>query len=234
MIFEELDCRRTPLGELILRRRTEPALGVEVYEIKLGDAFLMTSLFTEGEAALARLALQPLGEGPLDVVVGGLGLGYTAKAVLEHRSVRSLRVVEALPDVVEWHCRELVPLGRELKADPRCEFLDGDFFALAKSPGLDSRDPARRFDAILLDVDHSPRHVLHASHAELYTAGGLRRLAAQLRTGGVFALWSNDPPDAGFRAALAQAFARAEARVVTFPNPLHGGESSNTVYLAHR
>jgi spermidine synthase len=233
MTFEELDYRRTPLGELILRRRTELSLGVEVYEVKLGEAFLMSSLFTEGEVALARLALASLGDGPLDVVVGGLGLGYTARAVLEHRAVRSLLVVEALPDVIEWHCRGLVPLGRELRADARCEFLDGDFFALAASGKLDPRQPGRQFDAILLDVDHSPAHVLHPSHAELYTLDGLGRLAAQLRAGGVFALWSNDPPEPAFCAALAQVFDRTQARLVRFPNPLHGGESSNTVYLAH-
>ena len=134
MIFEELDYRPTPYGELILRRRTELSLGVEVFEIKLGDAFLMSSLFTEGEVALARLGLAAAGAGPLDVVVGGLGLGYTARAVLEHAAVRSLIVVEALPDVVEWHCRGLVPLGKALRADLRCELRDGDFFALVNSP----------------------------------------------------------------------------------------------------
>ena len=163
--FEELAYRRTPLGELILRRRTEPALGVEVFEVKLGDAFLMSSLFTAGEIALANLGLAGLGSGPLDVVVGGLGLGYTARAVLGHPAVRSLLVVEALRDVIDWHRRGLVPLGAGLSADRRCEFLNGDFFALVDSPGIDSRDLGRRFHAILVDIDHSPRQVLHPSHA---------------------------------------------------------------------
>jgi hypothetical protein len=82
--FEELDYRETPIGELSLRRRTQGPLGVEVFEVKLGDEFLMSSLFTEGEIALADLGLADLGGGPLDVVVGGLGLGYTARAVLDH------------------------------------------------------------------------------------------------------------------------------------------------------
>ena len=234
MVFEELDCRRTPMGELILRRRTELSLDIEVYEVKLGEEFLMSSLFTEGEIALARLALEKAGGGPLDVVVGGLGLGYTARAVLAHASVRSLLVIEALPEVIQWHRQGLVPLGSELTGDPRCRFLDGDFFALARGAGFDPRDPARRFDAVLLDVDHSPRHVLHSSHAGLYTLPGLQALGAHLRSGGVFALWSNDPPDEAFLSELARCFSRAEARVVRFDNPLHGGESSNTVYVAHR
>jgi spermidine synthase len=208
-----------------------PSLGVEVYEIKLGDEFLMSSLYTEGEIALARDALAELGAGPLDVVVGGLGLGYTARAVLDHPAVRSLLVVEALPDVVEWHCRGLVPLGQGLASDPRCELLDGDFFSLARGPGLNPAKPAMRFHAIIVDIDHSPRHVLHSSHAELYGEEGLRTLARHLHPGGAFALWSNDPPDAPFCATLARVFAKSAARVVRFDNPLTGGEAANTVYL---
>lgn len=232
MIFEELDFRRTPYGELILRRRTEPSLGVEVFEVKLGDAFLMSSLFTEGEIALARLGLAAAGPGPLDVVVGGLGLGYTARAVLEHAGVRSLIVVEALPDVIEWHHRGLVPLGKALRADPRCTLLDGDFFALAVSPGFDPDAPGRRFHAILVDIDHSPRHVLHPSHAALYGPDGLRRLGAHLHRGGVFGLWSNDRPDEAFLEDLGKVFHDAAAHVVRFHNPLQDRDAVNTVYLA--
>ena len=86
--FEELDYRLTAIGWLILRRRRELSLGVDIFEIKLGDEFLMSSLFTASEIALARLGLAELSEPNLDVVVGGLGLGYTAQAVLEHRSVK--------------------------------------------------------------------------------------------------------------------------------------------------
>jgi hypothetical protein len=121
--FEELDYRRTALGELVLRRRTEPRLGVEVLEVKLGDEFLMSSLFTVSEVALANLALARLGQGPLDVVVGGLGLGYAARAVLDHESVRSLVVIEALEPVIQWHRDGMVPLGPRLCADARLSRL---------------------------------------------------------------------------------------------------------------
>ena len=233
IIFEELDFRRTPLGELSLRRRTEPTLGVEVFEVKLGDEFLMSSLFTDGEIALADLGLAGFdAAAPLDVVVGGLGLGYTARAVLARANVRSLRVIEALAEVIDWHRRELVPLGAGLCADLRCEFLHGDFFALANSSSLDPRDPAQRFDAILLDIDHSPRHVLHPSHAALYERDGLRRLAGHLRPGGVFALWSNDRADEEFRNRLAAEFAACETHTVTFHNPLQNRDAANTIYVA--
>ena len=82
--FEELDYQKTPLGEISLRRRAEPRIeGGIVYEVKLGDEFLMTSLFTASEIQLARLGLAALKGPDLDIVVGGLGLGYTAAAVLE-------------------------------------------------------------------------------------------------------------------------------------------------------
>lgn len=230
--FEELDYRNTSFGELSLRRRTQISLGVEVFEVKLGDEFLMSSLFTEGEIALAKLGLTGLGAGALDVVVGGLGLGYTAQAVLDYPAVRSLLVIEALAPVIDWHRRGLVPLGAALSADPRCEFVNGDFFALLDFPGIDSRDSARRFHAILVDIDHSPRHVLHPSHAALYGSDGLRRLAAHLHPGGVFALWSNDPPDVDFRATLEAVFATCEAHIVTFHNPLQQRDATNTVYVA--
>lgn len=232
--FEELDYRETPFGDVSLRRRTELSLGIDVFEVKLNDEFLMSSLFTESEIALADLGLAALGHGPLDVVVGGLGLGYTARAVLRHASVRSLLVVEALRPVIDWHIRGLVPLGTELTADPRCEFRNGDFFALIDSLGLDSSVLARRFHAILLDIDHSPRRVLQPSHKNLYTPGGLRRLAAHLTPGGVFALWSNDPPDDAFLGILAAVFATAGANVVTFHNPLQRRQVAATVYVAQK
>lgn len=231
-VFEELDYRRTRLGELVLRRRTEPRLGVEVLEVKLGDEFLMSSLFTAGEIALADLALERLGRGPVDLVVGGLGLGYTAQAALAHAAVRSLQVIEALGEVIDWHRRGLVPAGPGLIADPRCQLVHGDFFALAAAAALDPRAPGRRFHGILVDIDHSPRHLLDPASAAFYAPAGLARLARHLHPGGVFALWSNDPPDEALRRDLRQVFASEEAVVVTFDNPLQQRTATCTVYLA--
>jgi spermidine synthase len=234
--FEEIDWRPTPIGEISLRRRRHPVSGDDVYEVKLGDEFLMSSLFTTGEIALTELALAQLPgtELPeLDVAVGGLGLGYTAQAALDDARVRSLIVIDALAEVIDWHQRHLVPLGARLTSDTRCRLVHGDFFALAADPnGLDPEEPGRRFHAILLDVDHSPRHVLHPRHAALYQPAGLRALAEHLHPGGVFALWSNDPPDEEFTSALGEVFAHSAAHVVDFENPLQGGTSANTVYLA--
>lgn len=231
--FEELAWRETPIGEISLRRRRDPALDVDVYEVKLDDEFLMSSLFPVAEIELARLGLATLAGEALDVVVGGLGLGYTARTALEDPRVRSLVVVEAIEDVIDWHRRDLLPFTAGLATDPRTRFVRADFFAaVADGTGFDPDAPGRRFHAVLLDVDHSPRQVLHPSHADFYTVPGLRRLAALLHRDGVFALWSNDPPDPAFQRVLTEVFPTSVAHVVRFPNPLQGRESANTVYVA--
>jgi spermidine synthase len=235
--FEELDYRQTPLGDISLRRRSEPRLeGKILYEVKLGDEFLMSSLFTEAEIQLARLGLAELGDTDLDIVVGGLGLGYTAVAALENPSVRSLTVIEVMQPVIDWHRRGLVPLGKALVSDPRCTLVHADFFDLASSSGMgfDRSDTNRLVHAVLLDIDHSPSHWLNPGNSSFYTPQGLRNLAEKLHPGGVFGLWSNDPPDAGFTRLLDSVFQSSEAHVVTFPNPYRGGESANTVYLARK
>ena len=233
-LFEELDYCPTPMGPLTLRRRRDLKLDVDVFEIKLGDESLMSSLFTASEIALARLGLAALGDdGPLDVVVGGLGLGYTAQAVLENANVRSLIVVDALQPVIEWHEKGLLPLGRTLSEESRCRLLQADFFALAASEaGFDPDTPDRKFDAILVDIDHSPEALLDAGSESFYRPDGLRRLATHLRPGGVFGLWSNDRSDDGFTARLAGVFAKAWAEPVTFHNPLQDKPFTQTVYLA--
>jgi spermidine synthase len=221
------------MGELVLRRRRTPSSEVDIYEVKLGDEFLMSSMFTVAEVEMARLALGEVSGADLDVLVGGLGLGYTARAVLEDARVGRLTVIEALAEVIEWHRRGLVPAATSEASDERCTLVHGDFFELLRSPtGFDPSDPDRLFDAMAVDIDHSPRHVLHPSHAEFYGPVGVARLAARLRPGGVFALWSNDPPDDAFAVILGEVFATVEAKVVRFDNPLQGREAANTVYVA--
>ena len=233
LLFKELDSRPTPIGVLSLRRRREHALGVDVFEIKLGEDYLMSSLFTASEIALAHLGLAALPGERLDVVVGGLGLGYTAQTVLEEQRVGSLIVVEMLDAVIDWHRTALLPLGPGLTSDPRCRFVQGDFFALANgAAGFDPATPGRRFDAILLDIDHSPEALLDARSTSFYRPQGLRALAAHLKPGGVFGLWSNDQPDAAFTERLAGVFEAAWAEPVTFHNPLQDRPFTQTIYLA--
>jgi hypothetical protein len=97
--FEELARATTPMGDITLRRRLEPTLQIDVFEVILDGAGLMSSLFTDGEVALARLGLAAVGADAIDVVVGGLGLGFTARTVLDDPRVRSLHVVDTVQPV---------------------------------------------------------------------------------------------------------------------------------------
>ena len=235
--FEELDWQPPPIGDVSLRRRLDPVTGFEIHEVLLGDEYLMSSQFPVAEIALARLALARLSSAGLTVAVGGLGLGFTAAAVLEDERVAELFVVEALEPVVRWHRQGLVPLGPTLTEDPRCRVVLGDFFALSAGAGFDPDRPGRALDAVLVDIDHAPRHLLADGSAELsgaafYSPTGTRTLATHLRPGGVYGLWSNDPPDEAYLDVLRDVFVDVAAEVVRFPNPLQGREAANTVYLA--
>ena len=233
MKIEELAYHKTPLGELILRRRMETLLqNKEIFEVKLGDEFLMSSLFTEGERELSNLGLALL-VGELDVVVGGLGLGYTAAAALENKMVRSLLVIDMFQEVIDWHQNKLVPMGNILSEDKRCEMRKGDFFELART-GFDISDNERKFDAVLLDIDHSPEHFLDEKNKSFYAAEGLASLRKQIKTGGAFALWSNDPFDEKFTEHLKSIFGTATAHNVQFANPYTNSISLNSIYVAHK
>ena len=199
-------------------------------EVLLRDEHLMSDVFTASEVALAEEALARLPDRPLDVVVGGLGLGYTAEAALKDPRVRRLGVIEYLEPVIGWHRDGLVPLGPALSGDPRCRFVPGDFFALAGT-GFDPEAPERLFDAVLLDIDHAPDRLLGAD-VGFYSAAGLRQLRSRLRPGGVFALWSDDRPDAEMTARLQGALGAAQAVPVTWNNPLTHEPFTQTVYVA--
>ena len=222
------------MGEISLRRRVEPVLQIDVWEVKLGEEFLMSSMFTATEEAVGRLGLAATLGDDLRIIVGGLGLGCTAHAALEDDRIASLHVIEALEPVIGWHHRGLVPLGTALPDDPRCQLVLGDFFAMVAAGIVFEDGTTGPFDAILVDIDHTPSHHLDTGHEGFYTSGGLRQMAAQLVPGGVFALWSDDPPDEAFTTMMSQVFATVSAEVVTFPNHYTAADSACTVYLAHR
>jgi spermidine synthase len=234
-LFAELDSQASVLGEISLRRRRIPALGPEdIYEVKLGDEFLMSSLFVDAEIALADLGLAATDGEQLKVVVGGLGLGYTAQAALKDERISELLVVEFLQPVISWHQNELVPVGAALNNDTRCRYVLGSFFELARPEhGFDPNAPNALFDAILLDIDHSPDEFLNSQNAGFYTRDNLSAMAQQLKPGGVFAMWSQNPPDANFIALLQSVFAKVTSELVNFYNPLADIEASNCVYVAH-
>lgn len=234
-ISHDLEVHQTWLGELVLRRRdAQGDLHPDVYEVTLDDQFLMSSYFNHSEMALANLGLAGARGEVLDVVVGGLGLGCTAAAALADPRLRSLLVVDCLEEVINWHVGGVVPLGAQLMADHRCRLVQGDFFAMAgpDGAGFDPAQANRRFHAILMDIDHSPRSLLHGTHQDFYEPEGLRQVASHLHPGGIFALWSADCAEPEFIDSLELVFDAFAVHEVVFFNPLLGHDELHTVYVS--
>ncbi|MDA7903695.1 hypothetical protein N9B31_08535 [Mariniblastus sp.] len=189
MNFEILAYEDTPLGLLCLRRReilSQP--GTLVTEVTLNHEFLMSSYLTASEKALSVLGLERVqasgSDEKLRVLVGGLGLGYTAASALDSTTVNHVEVVEFLPQVIGWLEDGLVPLADRLNADERLTVTHGDIYERLSRPG--SQD----FDLIAIDVDHSPEDVLGEQSQGFYSCEGLERAKLHLTRGGVLGVWS--------------------------------------------
>lgn len=235
--FKELDSQDTPLGVISLRKRAELRLDNQiVYEVKLGEEFLMSSLFPEAEIQLSKLGLAALKQNgharDLDIVVGGLGLGYTAAAALEDKGVSSVSVIDIMPAVIDWHQRHLVPLGELLCSDSRCRLQLGDFFELATNSELGFPPQNKQVHGVFLDIDHSPSWWLNQENSQFYTQAALSKMKQKMVAGGIFGLWSDELPSNEFIALLESVFHQVETHIVSFPNPFSGTESTNSVYLA--
>ncbi len=225
--FEELDYCQSALGELILRRRKPVSMpDTWVYEVKLGGNFLMSSLIRTSEEELVRLALPRLDGSDWRVLVGGLGLGYTAAAALASSDVKSVEVIEFLPEVIAWHERGLVPMGETLCDDARCRLVQGDCFARVRA------DAGKDYDALLIDIDDGPEELLSPDHELFYSVEGLRDARRCLRSGGVFGLWTSRACHDDFLGRLRDAFGNGDAEEVTFHNSLLSIDEVNAIYLA--
>jgi spermidine synthase len=196
-----------------------------VTEITLDHEFLMSSLHTASERALADIAVEMHGGDDLRVIVGGLGLGYTAEAVLGSKRVATLEVVEYLAPVIHWVESGLVPLSDTLKRDERLSITRGDIYARLSQP------PAACWDLILIDVDHSPDEPLGEESDSFYTEEGLRRARAHLAPGGVLGVWSY-AECSPFADALGRVFPEVRVEPVRFWNHIIDEEETNWLFFA--
>ena len=224
--FEILAYEESPIGMICLRQRplrSEP--GTIVTEITLDHEFLMSSCNTASERALARHALDMQPGKELAVLVGGLGLGYTAREVLRSDRVARVQVVEFLPQVIDWLETGLLPLANELRADPRLAVIEADVYARL------SAAPDRVYDLILVDVDHSPDERLGDANASFYREIGLKQAKRHLSPEGVLGVWSY-AESASFAEALRAVFREVRIEPVTFVNRVLDEEETNWLYLA--
>ena len=226
---EYLAAEQSPLGLVCLRRRAIAGDPEEVAtEITLDHQFLMSSANTASERALADRAVALHAGAQLSVLVGGLGLGYTAHAVLASLRVARVEVVEYLAPVIAWLGEGRLPLSAELTRDPRLVVRQGDVYGqLDAAPEHDGA----RYDLILIDVDHSPEEPLGSESERFHSEAGLARAREHLAPGGVLGVWSY-AESPRFAHALARVFAEVQIERVRFENRIIGDIETNVVFLA--
>ncbi len=168
----------TATGEWQLQRRDGH------FEIICNGVFLMASYNRESDRELARLALQRVSGDELRVLVGGLGIGFTAQAALEDPRVTQVDVVEIEPMVVRWHRDYFAPLVGQPLNDPRTKLIEADL--------SDVPLPAGTFDALLLDTDNGPEWLAREANSRFYEIAGVTNFFRSLRTDGALAFWSGE------------------------------------------
>ncbi|WP_339629501.1 hypothetical protein [Gimesia maris] len=224
--FEILAYEPTELGILCLRRREllcEP--GTIVTEVTLNHEFLMSSYLTASEKALSETALQMHSGSDLHVLVGGLGLGYTAWTALESDRVSQCDVIEFLPQVIHWLEQGLIPLADKLNADHRLNVTQSDVYQRLASP------PKQKHDLILIDVDHSPDDNLDEANRRFYTVDGLQHAKLHLEAEGLLGVWSY-AESSQFADALHEVFREVRIEPVTVFNNLINEEQTDWLLFA--
>lgn len=193
--------------EVVVRRRPDGAL-----ELRVNGVFVMDDVETTSERRLAQVVVD---RGARDVLVGGLGLGFTVRSLLDADQIRRVLVAELHPEVV----------AANGLLDPRLDVVIGDVRDLVAA------QPDRCADAVLLDVDNGPDFLVHPGNAALYRDAFVAACARILRPGGTLAVWSMaDSP--ALRTALGAHLSDVESESV--PVRLQGRDEEYWIISAVR
>ncbi len=203
MDYVEIARAESERGELVLRERRD-AGSPAALELRANGVFVMDTQETSTEQALADAALG-LHDDPKDVLVGGLGLGYTMHRVLADSRVERCSVVEIEQALVDWMRDGTIHHGPGLLADVRANVVVADIAVAVQEAAEDT------YDLALLDVDNGPGYLVHESNAALYQPAFLTDVRRLLRPGGVLVIWSADR-SADLEATLEEVFGNAETR----------------------
>ena len=182
--YAEVARAESERGEIVLRRRVREH-GADVLELRVNGVYVMDTEETTSEIALAAAALE-LVEEPRDVVVGGLGLGFTVQRVLADSRVGKVMVVEIEEALVGWMRDGTVPHGPALLADKRVQVVNADI-AMAVAEATST------YDLVLLDVDNGPGYLVHDHNAGLYESDFLASTRRIVNPGGALVVWSANP-----------------------------------------
>jgi spermidine synthase len=182
--FVEVARAESEHGELVLRERRENGAPA-ILELRANGVFVMDTAEHASERALATAALA-LVEEPRDVLVGGMGLGFTMHEVLADSRVQRCTVVEIEEALVGWMRDGTIPHGPTMLADERANPVIADV-----SVSLPEADESS-YDLVLLDVDNGPSFLVHESNARIYEKDFLQEVRRILRPGGALVIWSMD------------------------------------------
>jgi spermidine synthase len=233
--YVELARATSERGEVVLRERRPSTDGGEapdapralaepaVIELRVNGVFVMDTLETTSEQALATTALSQVDQ-PRAVLVGGLGLGFTAHDVLSDRRVERLLVAEVEEALVGWLRDGTVPHGPAFLADERLTVVVADVRQVVAEAAPQS------YDLVLLDVDNGPGFLVHDDNAEVYEPAFLRAVADALRPGGAVVIWSAAEAPA-LHEALTEVFGHAAP--LPLDVRLQGRDEQYWLYLAH-
>ena len=197
MQYDEVARASSDRGEIVLLRRGA------VLELRVNGVFVMDTAETGSEIELARAALETVND-PRDVLVGGLGLGFTAHEVLADSRVERLIVVEIEEALIAWMRDGTVPHGTTYLADERLTITNADIQTAIAEAGSQS------FDLVLLDVDNGPDYLVYDENAAVYEESFLRSARSTLRSGGALVIWSA-AETTRLQHAMAAAFGNCEA-----------------------
>jgi spermidine synthase len=179
--YVEVAREESERGELVLRRRVEER-APDVLELRANGVFVMDTQETVSETELAGVALD-LVEDPRNVVVGGLGLGYTTQRLLADPRVERVMVVEIEDALIRWMRDGSIPHGPAILADRRVHLVNADI-VMAIAEATDA------YDLVLLDVDNGPGYLVHDHNAGIYEHDFIASTKRIVNRGGALAIWS--------------------------------------------
>ena len=223
--YTEVARAESPRGEIVLRERRDPDVGPSspvVLELRVNGVFVMDTFETSSEKGLATAALKQV-ENPRNVVIGGLGLGFTVHEVLADTRVEKLVVVEIEDALVQWMRDGTVPHGPSYLADDRVTVMTADIrIAMAEAT------PAA-YDLVLLDVDNGPGFLVYDENEAIYQREFLQQVKEALRPGGALVIWSAAESPT-LQAEMEQVF--GESVAVPYDVTLQSRDEHYWIYLA--
>jgi spermidine synthase len=174
-----LDAQTSNSGEVVLWENEID--GNKEYELVINGIFIMASYNHLSSELLVRNALTP-GKN-MEILIGGLGMGYSVKEACRHQEIKAIDVVEINPVIIQWNRSWFKPLNDACLEDTRVNIIQADFFAYVQNC-------PKTFDLVGMDIDNGPMMLVNDNNARVYRAGFFQRVQALLKQDGVFAIWS--------------------------------------------